>query len=203
MESRHWTSRAPRTRQAKAEAEAEICAKEQAHEQGAFIAARASEGPLTVYLWLKLLHLAAVIAFLGNITTGLFWHAHAARTRDPRLLAHAVDGIIRSDRLFTIPGVVIIIVGGVATAIVGGYPILGTTWILWSLILFAVSGLVFVIRVAPLQVRLRALAQAGVAQGSFDWAGYQRLAHTWERWGAIALLTPVAALVLMVLKPNL
>jgi uncharacterized membrane protein len=156
-----------------------------------------------VYLWLKLLHLAAVIAFLGNITTGLFWHAHAARTRDPRLLAHAVDGIIRSDRLFTIPGVVLIIVGGVATAIVGGYSIFGTGWILWSLILFAVSGLVFVIRVAPLQVRLRALAQAGLEQGSFDWAGYQRVARTWERWGAIALLTPVAALVLMVLKPSM
>jgi len=156
-----------------------------------------------MYLWLKLLHLAAVIAFLGNITTGLFWHAHAARTRDPRLLAHAVDGIIRSDRLFTIPGVLIIIVGGVATAMVGGYPILGTGWILWSLMLFAVSGLVFVIRVAPLQVRLRALAQAGVEQGSFDWAGYQRVAHMWERWGAVALLTPVAALVLMVLKPSL
>jgi uncharacterized membrane protein len=66
-----------------------------------------------------------------------------------------------------------------------------------------VSGLVFVIRVVPLQVRLRALAQAGVEQGSFDWIGYQRLAHTWERWGAVALLTPVAALVLMVLKPSL
>ncbi|HET9386120.1 MAG TPA: DUF2269 family protein [Gemmatimonadales bacterium] len=156
-----------------------------------------------MYLWLKLLHLAAVIAFLGNITTGLFWHAHAARTRDPRLLAHTVDGIIRSDRLFTIPGVVIIIVGGVATAIVGGYPILGTGWILWSLILFSVSGLVFVLRVAPLQVRLRALAQTGAEQGSFDWGSYQRLAKTWERWGAIALLTPVAALVLMVLKPTM
>jgi len=156
-----------------------------------------------LYLLLKLLHLAAVIAFLGNITTGLFWHAHAARTRDPRLLAHTVDGIIRSDRLFTIPGVVIIIGGGVATAIVGGYPILGTSWILWSLILFAVSGLVFIIRVAPLQVRLRALAQAGVEQGSFDWASYQRLAQRWERWGAVALLTPVAAFVLMVLKPSL
>ena len=156
-----------------------------------------------MYLWLKLLHMAAVIAFLGNITTGLFWHAHAARTRDPRLLAHTVDGIIRSDRLFTIPGVVVIIVGGLAAAIAGGYPILRTGWILWSLILFAVSGLVFVIRVAPLQLQLRALAQASAQQGSFDWAGYQRLARTWELWGAVALLTPVAALVLMVLKPSL
>ena len=154
-----------------------------------------------MYLWLKLLHIAAVIAFLGNITTGLFWHAHAARTRDARLLTHTMDGIIRSDRLFTIPGVVIIIVGGFAAAIVGGYPIFRTSWILWSLILFSVSGVAFVIGVAPLQVRLRALAQAGAEQGSFDWPGYQRLAYKWELWGAIALLTPIAALVLMVLKP--
>lgn len=144
-----------------------------------------------------------MIIFLGNIITGLFWHAHAARTRDARLLAHTVDGIIRSDRLFTLPGVFIIIAGGVAAAIVGGYPLLGTGWILWSLVLFFVSGLVFVIRVAPLQVQLRALAQAGAQGGTLDWARYQRLARTWEAWGALALLTPLAALVLMVLKPSL
>ena len=156
-----------------------------------------------MYLWLKLLHVAAVLAFLGNITTGLFWHAHAARTRDARLLAHTVDGIIRSDRLFTIPGVVGIIVTGLATAIVGGHPILGTPWILWSLILFGVSGLIFVFRVAPLQLRLGALAQQGVAGGTFDWPRYQRLARTWELWGGLALVTPLAAFALMVLKPTL
>jgi uncharacterized membrane protein len=58
-----------------------------------------------MYLLAKLLHLIAVILFLGNITTGLFWHAHAARTRDAKLLAHTVDGIIRSDRIFTVPAV--------------------------------------------------------------------------------------------------
>ena len=155
-----------------------------------------------LYLWLKLLHVAAVVVFLGNITTGLFWHAHAARTRDPRLLAHAVDGIIRSDRLFTIPGVVVIIVSGMVAAVIGGLPILRTPWILWSLVLFGVSGLVFVLRVAPLQVQLRALAQAGAEHGALDWGRYQRLARTWEMWGAVALLTPLAALVLMVLKPS-
>jgi uncharacterized membrane protein len=109
-----------------------------------------------------------------------------------------MDGIIRSDRLFTIPGVVVIIASGLAAAIAGGHPILGTPWILWSLVLFAVSGLVFVLRVAPLQVRLRALAQAG---GAFDWDGYRRVARVWDAWGLAALLTPLGALVLMVLKP--
>jgi uncharacterized membrane protein len=156
-----------------------------------------------MYLWLKLLHVAAVIAFLGNITTGLFWHAHAARTRDPRLIAHAMDGIIRSDRIFTVPGVVLIVLSGFATAIIGGYPIVRTPWILWSLVLFTISGLVFVVRVVPLQKELLALAQIGAEAASFDWAAYQAVAHRWERWGALALVTPIAALVLMILKPTL
>jgi uncharacterized membrane protein len=155
------------------------------------------------YLLLKLLHVMAVIAFLGNIATGLFWHAHAARTRDARQLAHAMDGIIRSDRIFTVPGVVGIVVTGVAAAIHGHYPLLRTGWILWTLVLFTVSGLVFMFRVAPLQRQLRALAAAAVESGTFEYAQYRALAVRWELWGAAALLTPMAGLVLMVLKPSL
>jgi uncharacterized membrane protein len=156
-----------------------------------------------MFLLIKLLHIAAVIAFVGNVTTGLFWHAHAARTRDPRLLAHTMDGIIRSDRYFTVPGVVGIIVTGVAAAIYGNFPILRTGWILWTLILFIVSGLIFMIRVAPLQRQLRALAEAAVQSGTFDYPRYHALAVRWEVWGLAALLTPVAGLALMVLKPSL
>jgi uncharacterized membrane protein len=154
-------------------------------------------------LLLKLIHISAVIAFLGNITTGLFWHAHAARTRDPKLLAHTMDGIIRSDRLFTIPGVIGIIVTGFAAASSAGYPILRTGWILWTLVLFSISGLIFMLRVAPLQRQLRALAQAAVPSGDLAHTRYRTLALRWEAWGAAALLTPVAGLVLMVLKPSL
>jgi hypothetical protein len=57
----------------------------------------------SVYLAFKLPHVAGVAAFLGIIATGLFWHAHAAATRDPKLLHHTMEGIIRSDRLFTDP----------------------------------------------------------------------------------------------------
>lgn len=153
-----------------------------------------------MYLALKLLHIVAVILFLGNITTGLFWHAHAARTRDPKLLAYTMDGIIRSDRWFTLPGVVGIIAAGVFLAVYGHFPLLGTPWILWTLVLFAISGVVFGSRIAPLQRRLKALAETGM-RGGFDYGSYRALALRWEVWGAIALLTPVAGLVLMVLKP--
>jgi len=156
-----------------------------------------------MFLLIKLLHIAAVIAFVGNITIGIFWHAHAARTRDPKLLAYTMGGIIRSDRLFTIPGVIGIIVTGIAAAIYGNFPILRTGWILWTLILFIVSGLIFMIRVAPLQRQLRALAEAASQSGTFDYARYRALAVRWEVWGAAALLTPLAGLALMVLKPSL
>ncbi len=156
-----------------------------------------------MYLWLKLVHVVAVIAFLGNVATGLFWHAHAARTRDPRLLAHTMDGIIRSDRLFTIPGVTLIVLTGIAAAIVGKLPLLRTGWILWTIILFSISGLVFMLRVAPLQQQLRAMAGLAGPQGSFDYDPYRRLARRWEFWGAVALAAPLAGLVLMTLKPAL
>ena len=156
-----------------------------------------------MFLLIKLLHIIAVIAFVGNIAIGIFWHAHAARTRDPKLLAYTMGGIIRSDRLFTIPGVIGIIVTGIAAAIYGNFPILRTGWILWTLILFIVSGLIFMIRVAPLQRQLRALAEAAAQSGTFDYALYRALAVRWEVWGAAALLTPLAGLALMVLKPSL
>lgn len=154
-----------------------------------------------MYLLLKLVHIVAVIVFLGNIAMGLFWHAHAARTRDPRLLAHAMDGIIRSDRLFTIPSVIGIVAAGVALAIYRHFPLLSTGWILWTLVLLSISGVIFTFRVAPLQRQLRELALAGQS-GTFDWARYRAMAIRWELWGVAALLTPVAGLVLMVLKPG-
>jgi uncharacterized membrane protein len=153
-----------------------------------------------MYLVLKLLHVSAVVMFLGNIITGLFWHRHAARTRDPRLLHHAMDGILRSDRWFTNPAAATIAITGVATAMAGHLPILRTHWIAGGLALFILSGLVFVTRVTPLQKQLRDLARTGVV-GTFDHPRYEALARKWELWGAVALLLPLAAFVLMILKP--
>ena len=156
-----------------------------------------------MYLWFKLIHVAAVIAFLGNITTGLFWHRHAARTRDPKFLAFTMDGIIRSDRIFTIPGVIVIITAGLFGAINGNLPLLRTPWILWTIILFSISGFAFMSQVAPLQRKLHAMAAAGAeAPGSFDYAAYHALTRRWEAWGSVALFAPLIGMALMILKPT-
>jgi len=155
------------------------------------------------YLLFKLIHVVAVILFLGNIITGLFWKFHADGTRDPKVIAHAFEGIIRADRWFTIPGVIAIVATGAGAAIWGRFPILGTGWIFWSTVLFIISGIAFTWKVAPLQVRIVNLARAGMETKQMDWVLYHRLSRAWEVWGLVALLTPVAAVVLMVLKPNL
>ncbi len=154
---------------------------------------------MTYLVW-KLLHVIAVILFVGNITTGILWKVHADRTRNPALIAHACAGLTRSDRWFTTPGVALIIVAGIAAAIAGRLPILGTGWILWSIVLFGISGLAFMLRVAPLQRRMHAIASAGA---NMDWPAYETATRAWNAWGLVALVAPVAAVGLMVLKPAL
>jgi len=151
------------------------------------------------YLGLKLLHVLAVVLFLGNITTGIFWKANADRTRNPSIIANMLEGIIRADRLFTTPPILFILIGGIGAAIAGNFPILRTGWIFWSIVLFTISGIAFMSQVAPLQRKMLSLVRA--SGENLDWDAYKKLSHAWELWGAVALITPALAAVLMIMKP--
>jgi uncharacterized membrane protein len=156
---------------------------------------------MTYLVW-KLVHVLGAVLFVGNITTGILWKVQADRTRDPALIAHACAGLTRSDRFFTMPGVALLVVAGIAAAIAGGLPMLRTGWIFWSIVLLTISGAAFMMRVAPLQRRMHALA-TGAQGGQLDWAAYQAATRSWNLWGGIALATPLLAVALMVLKPAL
>lgn len=155
-----------------------------------------------MYLVMKLVHVIAVVMFLGNITTGVFWKMHGDRTRDPRMIALIMDGIIRADRIFTIPSVVLILIGGFGATGIGRISITGTPWVMWSLILFTVTAVAFMARIVPIQRRMRDLARANTDPATFDWAEYQRLSVQWNIWGGIGLAAPLIATALMVLKPQ-
>lgn len=160
---------------------------------------------MTYLVW-KFVHIASVILFVGNITTGVFWGSHANRSRDFRVIAATFDGIMRSDRLFTMPGVIGIVLSGVVAAIIGGLPILGTGWILWGIVLFSIAGIVFGTRVAPRQREIAALARTtteSIEASEAGWKSYDELYRSWALWGWVALLAPVAAVIIMVVKPQL
>jgi uncharacterized membrane protein len=151
------------------------------------------------YLLLKLVHVIAVVAFLGNISTGLFWKAIADRSGRPDIAAHTLRGIILSDRLITIPSIILILIGGFGAASISGWTILGTGWILWSLVLFIIAGVAFV----PVSRAQRDLAELASAGTSLTSEAYRKLSRRWEIWGTVALVTPLLALVLMITKPAL
>jgi uncharacterized membrane protein len=154
------------------------------------------------YLLWKLLHNAAVVLFLGNIITGLFWAAHGRRSRDLRVVAIIFDGLIRSDRWFTVPSVVTILISGVAAAGRAGLPVLGTGWLLWSSLSFAVAGILFGVRVAPLQRRILDLAVRAEASPE-AWALFTTLYWQWELYGALSIVAVLGPFVLMILKTSL
>ena len=153
-----------------------------------------------MYQLLQVVHVFAVILFMGNIITGLFWKFHADGTRDPAIVAHTLRGLIRADRWFTIPCVVVITVAGILAAVQAGLPLLRTGWILWSIVAFTLSGVAFAWKVAPLQKELLRLSEGS---GDLDWKVYRAKSLQWELWGLFATLTPAAAVVLMVWKPNI
>ncbi len=82
------------------------------------------------YLIFKLVHVFAVILFLGNIIIAVFWKSHGDRSEDPRIMAHTIRGIIRADRFFTMPAVAFLILAGFGAMGIGYIPF-ETGWILW------------------------------------------------------------------------
>ena len=154
-----------------------------------------------LYLTLKTLHVLGVVLFLGNILTGLFWKSHADRSGKLELRAQVLAGIIRSDRMFTLPTVLLIIATGVGAAWLTGMPILSTFWIAAGFGLFLLAGMIFSVRVGPLQKKLLANVEAGIS-GPWDSAAYARLSRQWLFWGWAAIGAPLIVVFLMVFKPT-
>jgi uncharacterized membrane protein len=155
---------------------------------------------MNTYLLFKLIHLLAVVAFLGNITIGLFWMKWAYKANNVSYLQHTVKGIIAADKIFTLPGVLVITAGGIMAAIKAGYPLLGTGWIFWSLILFTLSGVIFMGKVGPLQTKMKNYLEQSTSNNSYDEARFVKYMKAWEFWGALSLATPLIAFLLMILK---
>ena len=153
-----------------------------------------------VYLILVLIHVIAVVIFLGNITIAPFWKANAEKKKDRLLILNAWEGIIRADKLFTMPAVILLLIFGIGGALHGGFNLISVGWIFWSIILYVISGAAIMIRVVPIQKKIVALAKD---EANFSWDGYNKLAKQWDIWGSVATITPWIALILMVIKPNI
>lgn len=155
-----------------------------------------------MYLIWKVIHVTSVVIFLGNIMTGLFWAMRAHKTQDFKIISSTFQSIIKSDKYFTIPGIIATTVAGIMGAIHGHIPILSTGWIFWSIILFTLSGIFFSAYVSPLQKKIVSFTISS-SYSDINRIDYEKLFKKWEFWGFWATITPITAMVIMILKPYL
>ena len=152
-----------------------------------------------MYDVLKFLHVLGVIILVGNVTITAFWKVFADISRIPSVIAHAQDGVIVADWIFTLSGIVLILVGGFGAAYVAGMPIFGLSWLVLGESLFAASGLVWIGILVPLQIRQARTARAFGESGEIP-ERYWRQAKAWLVWGVVATIPLVAAIYVMIAK---
>ena len=68
----------------------------------------------------KVVHLAGVVIFLGNIIVTAMWKVLADRTGDPRIIAYAQRLVTITDWIFTAGGVALIVLGAYGMVFTAG-----------------------------------------------------------------------------------
>jgi uncharacterized membrane protein len=151
-----------------------------------------------IYDIAKFLHVTGVAMLMGNITVTAIWKFFADRDGRPEVLSYAQKMVTYTDWSMTVWGVVLIMGGGYFMAVSAGFP-LGQGWLLWSQVLFVLSGLIWLLVIVPIQVKQARLAKA-FAPGDVGEA-YRSLSRRWMAWGLVSTVPLVAATWLMVVKP--
>ncbi|CAG7607601.1 hypothetical protein PAESOLCIP111_00976 [Paenibacillus solanacearum] len=146
--------------------------------------------------WL-FLHVFGVILFVGNIITAAFWKVRADLGGHPEVIHSAARNVMLADYCFTLPGLLLIIVSGSLMAVQGGHSIAGFNWLTSSLILFAVTGIIWLAVLIPLQRRMIRYSREAIGAGRIS-ADYKKASKSWAIYGTAATLLPVVILYLMI-----
>ncbi|MBC7841620.1 MAG: DUF2269 domain-containing protein [Gemmatimonadaceae bacterium] len=149
----------------------------------------------------KVVHLLGVILLVGNVTATSVWKVFADRTNNPQVVAFAQRLVTVTDWFLTVPGIVLILIGGFGSAASAGIAPFKAPWLQISELLFVAAGLIWVAILIPLQMR-QARAARIFEYGMSVPAGYRRDARLWLWWGILATLLLLIAVVVMVVKPS-
>lgn len=154
------------------------------------------------YFHFRFLHVLGVVLFLGNIVISAMWKLRADRTGNPAVMAYAQRLVVRTDKLFTLPGFLLVLLTGFAlvTAAGWGFSGPGIGWLHAGITGFVVSGILWGAVLVPVQKKQLRMAEA-FADGGEVPDEYRALTKKWAMFGGIATLLPILVLILMVYKP--
>jgi uncharacterized membrane protein len=137
------------------------------------------------YLAFKSIHMLGIVVFLGNIIVTGVWKYRADATERPEVIAFAQRLVTLTDWIFTLGGVILILIGGFGMVGVAGLDIATTPWLRLGLGLFTASGVIWIAILIPIQVAQARLARAFENGGEIS-ERYWRLNRQWYVWGIAA-----------------
>jgi uncharacterized membrane protein len=154
---------------------------------------------MTLYFLVKYLHVLGAIVILGTGTGIAFFVLMAHRSREVAFIARTADVVVIADMLFTLSAVLLQpVTGGVLMWL--SATSLAERWLITSLGLYAVAGL-FWIPVVFMQIEMRDLARAALAQGAMLPPRYFVLFRRWVLFGIPGFGSVMLILWLMIAKP--
>jgi uncharacterized membrane protein len=149
--------------------------------------------------WNHLMHVLGAVLFLGNMMVTAVWMSLAKRSGNAEALRLGVRGIMLTDAVFTTPGALLLLLnGGILAA-----PYFKTDWhwLAAGIVLYLASGAIWGMAVIPSQKKLAQLMSTMPPGGPVP-PECDALMARWNRFGGMATLLPLIALVLMVFKPS-
>jgi len=154
------------------------------------------------YLLFKTMHVVGSMLFVGNLLVTFVWKLMADRTRNPRVIKFAQRLVTLTDSIFTGSGALLLLFSGLMMVGPYGIEFWNVPWLMWGLTLFAVSGLIWLLILVPIQIKQARMARgfAGEDEGQIP-DSYWLLSRLWMGFGGLATLLPLINVYLMVAKP--
>jgi uncharacterized membrane protein len=147
----------------------------------------------------KFLHILGVILLIGNVSVTSIWKVFADRTANASVVSFAQRLVTHTDWTLTGGGIFLTVLGGYGMVWQFHMPLFQFPWLLWSQVLFAFSGGIWLFMLIPIQIAQARLARQFSSSDSIGDA-YLRYSRLWLRWGIGATVPLIAALYLMVVK---
>jgi uncharacterized membrane protein len=154
---------------------------------------------MMLYEVVKTVHiLSATILFGTGLGTAWFmWRAD--RSGDAAAIVATARNVVLADWLFTTPAIILQPLSGLWLIHLGGYSP-EEIWLMWTYGLYLLAGACW-LPVVWLQIRMRDIAAAAVADGAPLPARYRRYARIWFGLGWPAFIALILIVYLMVAKP--
>lgn len=150
---------------------------------------------------LLFLHLTGVVLLLGNSLTVAFWKIRADYSKDLQQTLQTAKNIMIADYVFTIPSIALILISGHLLAVNAGYSVLDLNWLGLSYGLFVLSGVIWLVVLLPAQAKMIREGNISLHQGAVT-KEFVRASRRWNMYGIVSTILLLAAMVLMVWKPD-